>query len=197
MVRIGIILLVVSCILGFTTYKEWRLVRASSGDPEEITLKALIVRGPKGNPNIILTEFYACDNIVYEEARHSKNWAKVWVPIIPPDEAALAEKRGVPSQNIQAIILSTHAKDGQQLEVVLGKPKIRAMVTNEIQSLGSKEKSLLRQTYGGTDMDKWIIIEEGREPAGSNKLFLMGGGSGVLGVAGAVLLLLGLVRKKS
>jgi hypothetical protein len=71
------------------------------------------------------------------------------------------------------------------------------MVTNEIQSLGSKEKSLLRQTYGGTDMDKWIIIEEGREPAGSNKLFLMGGGSGVLGVAGAVLLLLGLVRKKS
>jgi hypothetical protein len=65
-------------------------------------------------------------------------------------------------------------------------------VTNKIVSLGGQERTLLEQSYPGTDFSRCLIIQEGREPAGWTKLIIMvGGGSlatliglGLLGLAG-------------
>ena len=62
---------------------------------------------------------------------------------------------------------------------------IQGMVVNEIASLGSDEKKYLRQAYPGIDFARCWILEAGREPAGSGKMFALFGG-------GAALLLFGL-----
>jgi hypothetical protein len=199
MIRIGIILLVICGVLGYMGFQERGLTRQSSAAPEEITLKSLIARGPKGNPNIILTEYISCPNIVYESrsGKVTDHWTKVWVPVLPRDEgAALVENAPNMIFDFHAIVFSTHAGNEAELAQRIGVPKLRAMVTNEIRSLGKDEQRLLKQQYPNTDLSKCLIIEEGREPSGSGKLAAMFIGSGLAGLAGAVLIVLGIIRKK-
>ena len=197
MIRASIGLLVVCIGLGYWSVKEWRLSRSSSAAPEEITLRALIARGPRGNPNIILTEFVICPNMVYEKGQYGHNWTKVWVPVLPEDEGIAQIQQGPNTiTNFQALIYSTHAENELELSTKLDQPKLRAMVTNGLRSLGSEEKKLLAQGYPNTDFSKCLIIEEGREPAGSVKVVLLTSGSGVAGLAGTILLILGLAWKK-
>jgi hypothetical protein len=200
MIRASIGCLVIGVVLTYFSVKEWRLSRASSASPEEITLKALIARGPRGNPNIILTEFVPCPNIVYQSyqtGKHGDNWTKVWVPILPEDEGIAQIKQGPNTiTNFQAIIVSTNAKNELELGRRLDQPKLRSMVMNELHSLGSEEKKLLAQSYPNTDFSKCLIIEEGREPAGSVSVFLLTAGSGMAGLAGTILLVLGVAWKK-
>jgi hypothetical protein len=71
---------------------------------------------------------------------------------------------------------------------------LQALVTNKIVSLGAEERSLLEQSYPGTDFSRCLIIQEGRQPAGPVKVVLMVGGGGLLGVAGLVVIGFGFVR---
>jgi hypothetical protein len=197
MIRVGIGLLVACGVLGYLSVKEWRLSRSSSATPEEITLKALVARGPHGNPNIILTEYFPCPNFVCQEGKYGKDWTTVWVPVLPLDQAVVQLPQGPNTiSNFQAIIISTNAKNEAEMTARLVQPKLRSMVMNELRSLGSEEKKLLAQNYPNTDFSKCLIIEEGREPAGSGKLLLMAGGGGLAGVGGVVVLVLGIARKK-
>jgi hypothetical protein len=197
MIRVGIGLLVLCGVLGFMGVREWGLSRSSSSVPEEITLKALIARGPRGNPNIVLTEFIPCANFVYESGKHGESWTKVWVPALPLEQGIAQLKQGPNTvTDFQAIIISTSAKNEAEMNARLLQPRLRAMVMNEIHSLGSEEKKLLAQSYPNTDFSKCLIIEEGREPYGSGKLLLMGGRSVLAGIAGGVVLVLGIARRK-
>src|SRR5262249_18214666 len=65
---------------------EYRLSARSSQEPEEISLRNLINRGPNGNPNIILTDFSIFEDYVYQKKLVSGRWTKVWVPIVPTDK---------------------------------------------------------------------------------------------------------------
>jgi hypothetical protein len=101
--------------------KGKRLADASSQQPETISLKNLVARGPEGNPNIILTDYQLCDNFVYAANKvvgiqEVGSWTKVWVPIVPRT-AALARLFGgaQPAKDIQALIYSTHV--GNQAEL--------------------------------------------------------------------------------
>jgi hypothetical protein len=199
MIRIGIFLLVLCGVFGYMGFQERGLTRKSSAAPEEITLKALIARGTKGNPNIILTDFVGCPNIVFESrtGQINEHWTKVWVPVLPLEGgAAMVENAPNLIANFDAIILSTHAGNETELAQRIGVPKLRGMVINEIRSLGKEEQRLLKQQYPNTDLSRCLIIEEGREPSGSGKLAAMFVGSGLSGLAGAVLIVLGIIWKK-
>ena len=50
--KIGLAVLVVGCAVTFIGFQEFRLARAASDAPEEISLQALIARGADGNANI-------------------------------------------------------------------------------------------------------------------------------------------------
>jgi hypothetical protein len=179
---IGIMLLIFGGILFGVGWQERGMAANASAQPEEISLKNLIARGPDGNPNIILTDYVLCENLVYE----SKNgrWTKVWIPAIPTtDLPPNATKVGRPG-NIRALVFSINAGNEAEVEQRCQQPKLRALVTNKIVSLGGQEKKLLEQNYPGTDFARCLIIQEGREPAGSTKLLLMLGGGSVLVLAG-------------
>ncbi|MBV9123450.1 MAG: hypothetical protein JO112_08845, partial [Planctomycetes bacterium] len=73
---------VMSVVGGF---KERGVAEASSKEPEEISLKDLIARGPEGNPNIILKDFVLRKNYVYQTRNGS--WDGAWVPVAPRSAA--------------------------------------------------------------------------------------------------------------
>jgi hypothetical protein len=89
---------------------------------------------------------------------------------------------------VEALIFSTNARNEDELAERCDRPQLRALVTNRIASLSSEEKNLLTPHYPGTDFDTCLIIQEGREPAGAGKLWLLLGGGGLLSVVGAALL---------
>jgi hypothetical protein len=162
---------------------EWNLGRGASSKPERITLKQLIARGPEGNPNIILTDFELGDNFVYETKNGA--WTGVYVPAFPADELKPAGP-GQPPAAIKAVIFSLHVHSEAEINSVLAKRELPALVTNRIRSLGTEEKNLLQQHYGaGIDVNKCLLIQEGRTPMSGAVLALIFGG-GLLALAGAV-----------
>jgi hypothetical protein len=163
---------------------EWSLGRGASSKPERITLNQLIARGPEGNPNIILTDFELGDNFVYETKNGA--WSGVYVPAFPAGEVKPGAGPGQPPAAVKAVIFSLNVHSEGEIGPVLGKRELPALVTNRIRSLGSEEKNLLQQHYGaGIDVNKCLLIQEGRTPMSGAVLVLIFGG-GLLALAGAV-----------
>jgi hypothetical protein len=168
---------------------EWHLGRGASSKPERITLKQLIARGPDGNPNIILTDFELGDNFVYEEK--DGRWTGVYVPAFPAGEPKAAGGPGQPPAAIKAVIFSLHVHSQAEVDSVLAKRELPALVTNRIRSLGSEEERLLQNHYGGgIDTKKCLLIQEGRTPMSGAVLALIFGG-GLLCLLGAVGIVVG------
>ncbi len=191
--RVGAVLLILGGVFGFLGFQDWRLSRASSDKPEEITLKALIDRGADGNPNVVVKDFRVLDDlIVYETQRGSPSWTKAWIPAVPAGEAA-----GAGRPNIRALIVSTKAKNKGELDGRCKGPQLRAMVVNRIQSLGRSERKLLEEGYPGTNFDSCLLIHEGREPSGGTWLAVCFGLAALLILGGAGVLLLAFVRHNS
>jgi hypothetical protein len=171
--------LILGGILLFVGFGEKKLSDRASATPEEISLDNLIARGPAGNTNIILKDFVLCQNFVSEEKSSGGGWSKVWVPIVPTSAVPPGQLDGGRPTSVRAIIFSINISNQMELKQRCEVPKMRALLTNGLVSLGSEEKSHLSQSYSGTNFDTCLIIQEGREPAGAAKLFLMIGG-GVL-----------------
>src|SRR5262245_56729414 len=155
--RFGIAALVGGIALLYFGFQEKKLSDAASDEPEVISLQKLIERGPEGNPNILLTEFAPCENIVYES--RGEHWTKVWVPVVPAS-GSVAQLFGKPATKVQALIVSTKARNETELGERFDKPQLQALVTNRIASLKGKEKELLASQYPGTDFEKCLIIQE-------------------------------------
>src|SRR5439155_21347296 len=100
-------------VMIFLGLREHSLAVVASKEPEQITLKNLIARGPDSNPNIILTDFALCDNFVYE----TKNgrWNKAWVPIISREELPPGQASGGKPEAVQAIMVTMKARDQAEL----------------------------------------------------------------------------------
>jgi len=192
---IGIFLVIVGIVLIVVGIKERGLAGAASKDPEEISLKNLIARGPDGNPNIILTDYIMCDAAVYTTKDPTMTrWESVWVPAVPREPMHQGLPAAPRPPQVQALLFSINARNEADLHRIYSQPKLRALVTNRIVSLGSKESNLLNQSYPGTNFSQCLIIQEGREPAGAAKLMLMIGGGSLATLAGLVVLGIGVYQ---
>ncbi len=152
--------------------------------PEEISLANLIARGPAGNTNIIVKDFVVCQNFVYETKSTGGSWTKVWVPVVPSSAVQPGQMNGGTPTKVQALIFSINITNQAGLEQKCRGPKLRALLTNGLVSLGSQERNLLSGAYPATDFDKCLIIQEGREPAGAGKQIMMIGGGILLALGG-------------
>ncbi|MCI0684516.1 MAG: hypothetical protein L0Y71_20585 [Gemmataceae bacterium] len=179
---IGAFLIIMGVLFFIFGWKEQGLAAASSKEPEEIALKNLIARGPDGNPNILLKDHVLCDNFVFKT--RNGVWTSAWVPMVPRESVGPGQATGGRPAAVQAIMFSTNARDQADLYNRCGQQRVRCLVTNRITSLGSKERDMLQQSYPGTDFDRCLIVQEGREPAGAAKVFLMIGGGGVATLVG-------------
>lgn len=182
-----IILFGVGIFLIVEGVKERSLASAASAAPEEISLTALIARGPDSNPNIILTDYALGDDIIVKS--RSGSWTGAWVPAIPGKPGP---ERPHKPQVLQAVIYSSQARNAEELYQRCEQTKLRALLVNKIQSLEPDERGLLERSYPGTDFSKCLIIHEGREPAGTGKVLLMVGGGILLSLAALVWFVAGL-----
>jgi hypothetical protein len=85
-------------------------------------------------------------------------------------------------------MFTTKAKNHADLHQRCGQQGVRALVTNRIVSLGREERELLQQQYPGTDFDRCLIVQEGREPASAAKYMAM-----IVGGIASTLIGLGMV----
>lgn len=153
--------------------EEYRLSSRSSQEPEEISLRDLIKRGPGGNPNIILKDFSIFEDYVYQRKLVSGRWTKVWVPIVPTDgDEADAAKPAA----IRAFLFSADVGNDKEVRQRFDRPQLRGMVNPDAAKPGILGGGLIRRSYPGTDPNTCLIIEEGKEPAGVLKLVLLGVG---------------------
>jgi hypothetical protein len=180
-----ILLLVFGGILIYMGYGEWQLAQSASATPEEISLKALLERGAEGNPNVMLTNFVMGQNIVFSSRK--ERWTKVWVPIVPIEDLKAEDGKAKQVESIRALLCSTNVHDAQELETRLNKPSLQGLVINKVASVGSKEADLLKSSYPQFDVERCLIIQEGRTPADAMKMLLYFGGGGALIVVSLVM----------
>ncbi|HKI30621.1 MAG TPA: hypothetical protein VKA46_01920 [Gemmataceae bacterium] len=191
--RFAGILILIGCVLVAWAYRERDVSVVVSDEPEEIALKDLIARGPDGNANIILKDYGLGQNFVIR--MNGNSWAQVWVPVIPSEGTSGGEEVG-DVKNVQAIIMSTQVQNKGELVRHLGVKRLAGMVTNRITKLGAEEKRLLRQSYPTADLERCLIIEDGRQPSGVGKVMLLGAGGIGLVLAGIGVLIVGYLRRE-
>ena len=188
--RLGVAGLVLGGMLLFAGLREWQLGSAASDQPEDVTLEALIARGPDGNPHVRVSDFVLGDNYVYFTDDTGTYWTSVLVPAVPNKMGDQAAHVLIP----QVIVKSTHASDEDHLNTLRARTRLQGLVVNRIEALGSEEREILAKDYPGIDFDKCIILEEGRQPSSGGMVFLMGGGGLALVVVGGWLLLYNFTR---
>jgi hypothetical protein len=183
--------------LVFMGVQEMRLRSVADDAPQSITCAELEANGPGDNAHIALQEFELCDlAYVYEGQENGGSWSKVWVPAVPVggeyyikllstlDAEGNAQGEVRLPTNIKLIVKSNDVENESQLGQLAALDSIEGMIVNEISSLGSEEKKLLKESYPGADFDTCYIMEVGRKPATAGKMFGLGGGGLALMLVG-------------
>jgi hypothetical protein len=181
--RLVILAVIGGGFLMYMAYREWRLSSTAASAPEDLTLAALIARGPEGNPYVRVSDFDTGRNFVYQPGKYGGGWETVWVPAAPVAPGARPEEMD-DIKMPELIIKSSHVHSQADLDALVVKPTLEGMVINSIESLGSEEKKHLSSHYPYVGFDKCLILDEGRKPSGAASVFLMGGGGLALVVGG-------------
>ena len=202
---VKLLMIVCGLILLVFGVQEYRLASESSQTPQKITCAELAANGPGKNAYITLTNARLCgESFVYKtDPRGIVNeWKQVWIPAVPPnirlvDSLAnlVKELRGETPpkpKDIHVLIKTSHVKDEKALRALAGQGEITGLVTNKIESLGSKEKEILEQNYPGIDFDRCYVIEHDRKPQDILKVAAMIGGGGLMALAGVAWAVAGL-----
>jgi hypothetical protein len=194
MFRIIIILVVAGGALIFFGYQELRLSRVAKETPQTIPCADLAARGPGDNAHITLTDFDLGANYVYEGRSETSSWTKAFVPAIPRVKNLAEALQAKSSPQIKVIIKSSKVRSKSDMDSLALTSTIQGLVTNEIESLGRDERKLLKESYPAVDFDKVWILDHGRQPAGTGKVFAFLGGGTALAAAAIGLFI---VRRKS
>ena len=198
--RFLIAIVIVGGMLVFWGVQEVMLRSAASDEPQTITCQQLAEAGPGENAHVTMENFILCDfAYVYEEK--DNRWQKVWVPAVPlggeyhQKLASMIDEQGnlvgnMPMpRNVNVIVKSNKVMSEADLSTLANQETIQGLIVNQIESLGSEEKKILKDSYPSVDFNKCWILEVGRAPASMGKMAgLLGGGLGMIGVAGIFLL---------
>jgi hypothetical protein len=176
---------------GFLTFigvQDFRLNQASKAEPQEITCVDLVANGPGDNALIVIGDFLLCDfAFVYEEK--GNDWSKVWVPAVPlggefhqkllsmvGEDGRLTGEVPMP-KDVKVIVKSTDVSNERELSNLAEKDTLQGLVINQIESLGSEEEKILKESYPTVDFDDCWIVEVGRAPATIGRIagFFLGG----------------------
>jgi len=195
--------IVIGGVLIYIGAQEAHLAAHAKEQPQQISLADLAAKGPGDNAHIILTDYLLCEfAFVYEEK--DGRWQKVWIPAVPLDgeyhqklKAMLdpdGKLKGEPPMpdDIRVIVKLPNARNNDDIGKVAEADTLQGVVVNSIESLGSKEKKILQDSYPRVDFGTCLIVEEGRRPASFAKRAGLLGGGIVLALVGIGWLLLSL-----
>jgi hypothetical protein len=174
-------------MLLFFGYQEWTLASASSAAPQDLTVDALLARGVEGNSHVRLHDFVLGENFEFTQYEHSADTDVVYIPALPK----AADKRAAAAK---VIVITNHARNEKEFDQFRARATLSGIVLSG-KDLEPEFKRSIAEDYPGTDFNKSILLQEGREPKQASTLVLMiGGGVGLL-VVGAGLLSFTFSRK--
>jgi hypothetical protein len=179
--RLAIGLLAIGGMLLYFGYQEWRLSSASSAGPQDLTVEELLARGPEGNPHVRLKNFKLGEQWEYYQYEDANDWSCVYVPALPKGSNAAS------AGSAKVIVITNHARNEQEFATLRTRTTLTGTVVSA-KDLGADYKQLLAADYPGTDFDKSVLLQEGRQPSSQDTLLMMlGGGVGLLVVGGGLL----------
>lgn len=164
---------------------EFRLGMNSNEQPQFITCRQLIDKGPGDNLHVVVTGYQLeVDSFVVQRGRKkTDSWKKAWVPVTASDG-------GGNDGSFHVLFETSLLRKDSDLDQMQKLGELHGMIVNDITSLGSEEQNLLRSSYPKTDFSKCWILEHGRRPGGAQKVLIMIG-LGIVGLLIGVLLFRG------
>lgn len=175
--RLKLIVIIIGAVLVYGGFEERQLAAVAAPEPQTLSLAELEANGPGDNAHIVLTDFLLLEQTyVYTEKKGK--WKDVWIPAAPiggeyqqqvmalfDEDGELREGATLPApKGIKVIAKLPKARSGADVSRFAEAETMQGMVVNEVDSLGSDEEKLLRESYPDIDFKECWIFEEGRSP---------------------------------
>ncbi len=218
MFRLKLAAVVLGAMFAYFGVQEFRVSQGTSVEPVDVELASIEAGDSSENNHIRLGEHFAVyAGSVYQyrqgkyetgEPTGTTDVDYAYYPIISAEHpfftelATLADKHGslddVPDAEWPAIdsfsvIVKTKRFDtiGAIPDSMNAEDSVQGLVINLIEGLDSEEESLLRQSFPKVDVNKVLIVEDGRQPASAMKSLGMTAGGVLVSLAGAAGFLIG------
>lgn len=174
--RFLLIGLIAGGAMAFFGYQQMTLKSGCKPTPTAVKLEKLTQNGAEdGNRNVTVTGLLPAPDFVYSEKKG--RWQYVYIPLMTPD------------LKVSALVKSFKPKNQQEVEsfaVGIALTGLSGLVTNDIRSMGSGERSKFEASHPGVDFAKLPIVEEGKTPPSDGEVYGLLGGGLVLFVGSAV-----------
>jgi len=107
--------------------EQREVARGSFQAPETMSLSKLIVRGPEGNANVIVTDFVAIKPHVVQRGKWDA-YSGTWIPIVTKDAAPPGG--GPPPGGVKVFVYSDKVRNPEGAYQRLSNPQLAGLVTN-------------------------------------------------------------------
>ncbi len=185
--RLNLGLIIGGCVVIVIGFNEFRMKLTSQVKPQNITLAKLLSDGSGDNIYLNLSGVFIREDFVFEGKSEQGPFQTIWAPAQPLPAGFNLANGAPPQSGVKIIIKSSDCKTMADVNALATKgalSSIEGMIVNDITSLGSEEKRLLKSSYENVNFDDCLIFEVGRTPAGMFKVIALWGFGGLLILAG-------------
>jgi len=216
MIRVSLALIIVGGVIIFFGYQEHKVSEGTSTEPLEITLGDLEKDTSITNTHLKIGphwRLYPACVYEYETSSYSDKVSEsssvnyAYYPIISENNPfytqvdKLVKKYGTiekiperawPEITNVAVLVKTDKFNtiGDIPDDWQPSQEIKGLIINKIESLDSEEKDLMRQCLPKVDLDKILLLEEGRTPSSATASIGIMAGGGLIIVVGIGIMIL-------
>jgi hypothetical protein len=130
---------------------ESSLLVYGTAQPQAIALSDLGRTGKIANVHVTVSEFTTGEGLVVESK--DDRWTRVWVPLLKPD-GSWTER--------PVVAYVTGVQNEAELAAKIEHPALTGVITNGVQSLGSKQREQFAPQYPNVDLSNAIAFHVGR-----------------------------------
>lgn len=196
MVRIKLAMVALGGFIAFMGFQEFHVSQGATVEPAKVSLADLEAGKVPDNSHLEIgshialygASIYEYEQSKYETGEPGSN-AKVnhcYYPIFSTEHPLFAVEEPTAGDDDFAVLVKTKAfktvgsiPDGGPTVA-----SVQGLVINRISSLDSEEKDLVKQSFPRANLDKVLILEQGRTPASFAKSGGMLGGGVLLSLVG-------------
>ena len=215
MIRLKLVLIGVGIALGFIGYQEYTVSQKASFPAAKVELQSIEDSAELSNNFIRIGSHWAVyPGSIYEyemdkyETGEPDDKTKVnftYYPIVSEshpyviqlselfdrygDEASIPENEWPEFEQFSVLVKSKRFKTIGSIPLEwMDESSLEGLVINKIKTLTTEEASLLRESFPQIDLNKVLIVEDGRKPSSQAKSIGMLGGGSFLCLLGLFLL---------
>jgi len=181
MFRIKIAMVIGGAVLAFFGFQEFRVSSGTSSEPLAVNLAELERGEIPSNPHLTIGSHFALyGGCIYEfeqskygsgQPSGSSKVTMCYYPIVsaehPLIQAIANESEDFDFGNLAVVVKTKRFKTFGALpdDILAQENAVQGLLINKIDSLDGEEKKLLQESFPSVDVDKVLILQEGRKPS--------------------------------